>query len=103
MNFTEFVTRSALNKQITVVDGLPEILKEVKAISLVDSVIVLQRKVGFGQDQVGDDECFPGQLTSVNARNGIRRQTRRLPGQQTKDDGRIKAAGHHDLLSLLRD
>ncbi len=32
MNFTEFVTRSALNKQITVVDGLHEILKEVKAI-----------------------------------------------------------------------
>lgn len=32
MNFTEFVTRSALNKQITVVDGLPEILKEIKAI-----------------------------------------------------------------------
>ncbi|MDD5889046.1 MAG: plasmid mobilization relaxosome protein MobC [Ruminococcus sp.] len=32
MNFTEFITRSALNKQITVVDGLPEILKEVKAI-----------------------------------------------------------------------
>lgn len=32
MNFTEFVTRSALNKQITVVDGLPKILKEVKAI-----------------------------------------------------------------------
>ena len=32
MNFTEFVTRSALNKKITVVDGLPEILKEVKAI-----------------------------------------------------------------------
>lgn len=26
MNFTEFVTRSALNKQITVVDGLPKIL-----------------------------------------------------------------------------
>ena len=32
VNFTEFVTRSALNKKITVVDGLPEILKEVKAI-----------------------------------------------------------------------
>lgn len=32
MNFTEFVTRSALNRQITVVDGLPEIIKEVKAI-----------------------------------------------------------------------
>ena len=32
MNFTEFVTRSALNMQITVVDGLPKILKEVKAI-----------------------------------------------------------------------
>ena len=32
MNFTEFITRSALNKKITVVDGLPEILKEVKAI-----------------------------------------------------------------------
>ena len=32
MNFTEFITRSALNKQITVVDGIPEILKEVKAI-----------------------------------------------------------------------
>ena len=32
MSFTEFVTRSALNKHITVVDGLPEILKEVKAI-----------------------------------------------------------------------
>lgn len=32
MNFTEFVTRSALNKKITIVDGLPEILKEVKAI-----------------------------------------------------------------------
>lgn len=32
MNFTEFVTRSALNKKIIVVDGLPEILKEVKAI-----------------------------------------------------------------------
>ncbi len=31
MNFTEFVTRSALNKKITVVDGLPEVLKEVKA------------------------------------------------------------------------
>lgn len=32
MNFTEFVTRSALNKKIIVIDGLPEILKEVKAI-----------------------------------------------------------------------
>lgn len=32
MSFTEFVTRAALNKQITIVDGLPEILKEVKAI-----------------------------------------------------------------------
>lgn len=32
MNFTKFVTHSALNKQITIVDGLPEILKEVKAI-----------------------------------------------------------------------
>lgn len=32
INFTEFVTRSALNKQITIVDGLPKILKEVKAI-----------------------------------------------------------------------
>lgn len=32
MNFTQFITRSALNKQITIVDGLPEILKEVKAI-----------------------------------------------------------------------
>lgn len=32
MSFTEFVTRSALNRQITVVDGLPEIIKEVKAI-----------------------------------------------------------------------
>lgn len=32
MNFTEFVTHSALNKKITIVDGLPEILKEVKAI-----------------------------------------------------------------------
>lgn len=32
MNFTEFVTRSTLNKQIIVVDGLPEVLKEIKAI-----------------------------------------------------------------------
>lgn len=32
MSFIEFVTRSALNRQITVVDGLPEIIKEVKAI-----------------------------------------------------------------------
>ena len=32
MSFTEFVTRSALNKQITIVDVLPKILKEVKAI-----------------------------------------------------------------------
>ena len=32
MNFTEFVTRSALNKQIVIIDGLPEVLKEIKAI-----------------------------------------------------------------------
>ena len=32
MNFTEFVTRSALNKQIVVIDSLPEALKEIKAI-----------------------------------------------------------------------
>lgn len=32
MNFTEFVTRSALNKQIVVIDSLPEVLKEIKAI-----------------------------------------------------------------------
>lgn len=32
MNFTEFVTRSALNKQMVVVDGLPQVLKEIKAI-----------------------------------------------------------------------
>lgn len=32
MNFTEFITRSALNKQITIVDGLSEVLKEIKAI-----------------------------------------------------------------------
>lgn len=32
MNFTEFVTASALNKPITVIDGLDDILKEQKAI-----------------------------------------------------------------------
>lgn len=32
MNFTEFVTASALNKPITVIDGLDDVLKEQKAI-----------------------------------------------------------------------
>lgn len=32
LNFTEFVTRSALNKPIVVIDGLPGVLKEQKAI-----------------------------------------------------------------------
>lgn len=32
MNFTEFVTASALNKSITVIDGLDDVLKEQKAI-----------------------------------------------------------------------
>ncbi len=32
MNFTEFVTISAMNKQITVINGLSEVLKEQKAI-----------------------------------------------------------------------
>jgi len=32
LNFTEFVTRSALDKQITIIDGLPDVLKEQKAI-----------------------------------------------------------------------
>ena len=32
MNFTEFVTRSALNKKIIKIDGLPDVLKEIKVI-----------------------------------------------------------------------
>lgn len=32
LNFTEFVTRSALNKPIVVIDGLSNVLKEQKAI-----------------------------------------------------------------------
>lgn len=32
MNFTEFVTASAMNKQITVINSLSEVLKEQKAI-----------------------------------------------------------------------
>ncbi len=32
LNFTEFVTRSALNKPIFVIDGLSNVLKEQKAI-----------------------------------------------------------------------
>lgn len=32
LNFTEFVTRSALDKPIIIVDGLPDVLKEQKAI-----------------------------------------------------------------------
>lgn len=32
MNFTEFVTRSALNKPVTVINGLDKVLKEQKAI-----------------------------------------------------------------------
>lgn len=32
MNFTEFVTRSALNKPVTVINGLEKVLKEQKAI-----------------------------------------------------------------------
>ncbi len=32
LNFTEFVTRSALDKPITIIDGLPDVLKEQKAI-----------------------------------------------------------------------
>ena len=32
MNFTEFVTKSAMGKTITVIDGLDEVLKEQKAI-----------------------------------------------------------------------
>lgn len=32
MNFTEFVTNAALNKSITVIDGLGDVLKEQKAI-----------------------------------------------------------------------
>lgn len=32
LNFTEFVTRSALNKPIVVIDGLGDVLKEQKAI-----------------------------------------------------------------------
>ncbi|MCH5297906.1 MAG: plasmid mobilization relaxosome protein MobC [Ruminococcus sp.] len=32
MNFTEFVTCSSLNKKIIKIDGLTEVLKEIKAI-----------------------------------------------------------------------
>ncbi len=32
MNFTEFVTAAAMNKPITVIDGLSDVLKEQKAI-----------------------------------------------------------------------
>lgn len=32
LNFTEFVTKSALNKPIVVIDGLGDVLKEQKAI-----------------------------------------------------------------------
>lgn len=32
MNFTEFVTAAAMNKSITVIDGLGDVLKEQKAI-----------------------------------------------------------------------
>ncbi|MCH5297809.1 MAG: plasmid mobilization relaxosome protein MobC [Ruminococcus sp.] len=32
MNFTEFVTNSALNKKIIKIDGLTDVLKEIKAI-----------------------------------------------------------------------
>ncbi len=32
MNFTEFVTAAAMNKRITVINGLSEVLKEQKAI-----------------------------------------------------------------------
>lgn len=32
MNFTEFVTTSALNKKIVKIDGLSDVLKEIKAI-----------------------------------------------------------------------
>ena len=32
MNFTEFVTAAALGKSITIIDGLPEVLREQKAI-----------------------------------------------------------------------
>lgn len=32
MNFTEFVTAAAMNKSITVIDGLGDLLKEQKAI-----------------------------------------------------------------------
>ncbi len=32
LNFTEFVTRSALDKPITIIDGLGDVLKEQKAI-----------------------------------------------------------------------
>lgn len=32
MNFTEFVTAAAMNKPITVIDGLGDVLKEQKAI-----------------------------------------------------------------------
>lgn len=32
MNFTEFMTAAALGKRITVINGLPEVLKEQKAI-----------------------------------------------------------------------
>lgn len=32
LNFTEFVTRSALDKPIIIIDGLPDVLKEQKAI-----------------------------------------------------------------------
>lgn len=32
MNFTEFVTASAMNKSITVIDGLGDVLKEQKSI-----------------------------------------------------------------------
>lgn len=32
MNFTEFVTVAAMGKQVTVIDGLPEVLREQKSI-----------------------------------------------------------------------
>lgn len=32
LNFTEFVTKSALDKPITIINGLPDVLKEQKAI-----------------------------------------------------------------------
>lgn len=63
MNFTEFVTAAAMNKPVTVINGLNDVLKEQKAIGR--NINQLTTLCNMGKIVCPDLQKLKGQYTEV--------------------------------------